>query len=164
LIHFSTHGIFPSEEKQNQNDTVNPYHASGLVLAKEGQLPKDGDGQGGTLLTPEEIIKGKLNFAGSHVTMEACVSGRAKEGIGGDAIGLDWALMLAKASSLLSTHWNVDAGSSRLFSQTFYQYWLFEKNYSRAQAWQKTVLDLMKSQATSSSHHWAAFSLSGDWR
>lgn len=164
LIHFSTHGIFPSEEKQNQNDTVNPYHASGLVLAKEGQLPEDSDGQGGTLFTPEEIIKGKLNFAGSHVTMEACVSGRAKEGIGGDAIGLDWALMLAKASSLLSTHWNVDAGSSRLFSQTFYQYWLFGKNYSRAQAWQKTVLELMESQETSSSYFWAAFSLSGDWR
>lgn len=164
VIHFSTHGIFPSEEKQNQNDTVNPYHASGLVLAKEGQLPEDGKGKGGTLLTPEEIIKGKLNFSGSHVTMEACVSGRAKEGIGGDAIGLDWALMLAKANSLLSTHWNVDAGSSKLFSQTFYQYWLFEKNYSRAQAWQKTVLDLMESQATSSSYYWAAFSLSGDWR
>lgn len=164
LIHFSTHGIFPSEEKQNQNNTVNPYHASGLVLAKEGQLPEDGNGQGGTLLTPEKIIKGNLNFAGSHVTMQACVSGRAKEGIGGDAIGLDWALMLAKASSLLSTHWNVDAGGSRLFSQTFYQYWLFEENYSRAQAWQKTVLDLMESQATSSSYYWAAFSLSGDWR
>jgi len=164
LVHFSTHGIFPSEYEQNQNDTINPYYASGLVLAKEGQLPKGGDGQGGALLTPEKIIKGKLNFVGSHVTMEACVSGRAKEGIGGDAIGLDWALMLAKASSLLSTHWNVDAGSSRLFSQTFYQYWLFEKNYSRAQAWQKTVLDLMGSQETSSSYYWAAFSLSGDWR
>jgi hypothetical protein len=155
LIHFSTHGIFPSD---------NPYYASGLVLAKEGQLPVDGEGRGGTLLTPEKIIKDKLNFAGSHVTMEACVSGRAKEGIGGDAIGLDWALMLAKASSLLSSHWHVDAGSAKVFSQTFYQYWLFEENYSRAQAWQKTVIDLMESQKTSSPYQWAAFSLSGDWR
>jgi CHAT domain-containing protein len=164
LIHFSTHGIFPSEKKQNQNDISNPYSASGLVLAKEGQLPDNEEGQGGALLTPEEIIKRKLSFAGSHVTMQACVSGRAKEGIGGDAIGLDWALMLAKASSLLSTHWKVTAKSSKRFSQTFYQYWLFEKNYSRAQAWQKTVLDLMENQETSSPYDWAAFSLSGDWR
>jgi hypothetical protein len=164
LIHFSTHGIFPSEEKQDPNGTDNPYYASGLVLAKEGQIPDNDKGEGGTLLTPEKIIKGKLNFAGSHVTMEACVSGIAKEGIGGDAIGLDWALMLAKASSLLSSHWNVEAASSKVFCQTFYQYWLFEENYSRAQAWQKTVIDLMESQKTSSPHDWAAFSLSGDWR
>jgi CHAT domain len=164
LVHFSTHGIFPSENEQNQDDNVNPYHTSGLVLAKDGELPENGDGQGGTLLTPEEIIKGKLNFAGSHVTMQACVSGKAKEGIGGDAIGLDWALMLAKASSLLSTHWNVDAGGARLFSQTFYQYWLFENDYSRAQAWRKTILDLMEDPKTFRPYHWAAFSLSGDWR
>jgi CHAT domain-containing protein len=164
LIHFSTHGIFPPEEKQDTNGTDNPYYASGLVLAKEGQLPSNDKGQGGALLTPERIIKGKLNFAGSHVTMQACVSGRAKEGIGGDAIGLDWAFMLAKASSLLSSHWDAKAGSAKMFCQTFYQYWLFEENYSRAQAWQKTVIDLMESQKTSSPHHWAAFSLSGDWR
>jgi len=134
------------------------------VLAREGKLPEDGNGKEGTLLTPKDIVERKLNFAGSHVTMQACVSGKAKEGLGGDAIGLDWALMLAKASSLLSTHWNVDAGGARLFSQKFYQYWLFENHNSRAQAWQKTVLDLMESQKTSSPYYWAAFSLSGDWR
>jgi tetratricopeptide (TPR) repeat protein len=164
LVHFSTHGTFPSRNEQDRSDAVSPYRTSGLVLAKDGELPEDSDGQGSTLLTPEEIIKGKLNFSGSHVTMQACVSGKAKEGIGGDAIGLDWALMLAKASSVLSTHWYVDAGGARLFSQTFYQYWLFENDYSRAQAWRKTILDLMEDRETASPSDWAAFSLSGDWR
>jgi CHAT domain-containing protein len=163
LVHFSTHGIVPSENEQNQDSSVNPYNSSGLVLAKDGKLPERGDGQGGSLLTPEKIISGKLNFAGSHVTMGACVSGRAKEGIGGDAIGLDWALMLAKASSVLSTHWYVDADVAKVFSQSFYQYWLFENHYSRAQAWRKTILDLMEDKKASP-YNWAAFSLSGDWR
>jgi len=26
LVHFSTHGIFPSENEQAMGDTINPYH------------------------------------------------------------------------------------------------------------------------------------------
>lgn len=176
LVHFSTHGIFPSEYDQtmeydqNTDKNINPYNSSGLVLAINGELPQDDQGDQDdqrekcTLLTPKVIIDENLDFSGSHVTLQACVSGKAREGIGGDAIGLDWALMLANASSILSTHWNVDVSGARLFSEKFYQYWLFENQNSRAQAWQKTVLDLLESQETCTPYYWAAFSLSGDWR
>jgi CHAT domain-containing protein len=172
LVHFAMHGTFPNKDEQGE---INPYRSSGLLLARNGQLPDDPNGQNEALfieqgselnealLTPKAVIERKLNFEGSHVTMQACVSGRAKEGIGGDAIGLEWAILLARASSLLSTHWMVHSGCTRLFSQKFYQRWLFEGD-TRANAWRKTVLDLMDSQEASDLYDWAAFSLSGDWR
>jgi CHAT domain-containing protein len=106
------------------------------------------------------------------VTLQACVSGRAKEGIGGDALGLEWAFLINGASSLLASHWKVPADWAAKFSLKFYQKWLFE-NVSRAQAWRKTVLELFsecESQELEKEHpecrayYWAAFSLSGDWR
>jgi CHAT domain-containing protein len=172
LVHFAMHGIFP--DKDIQGDEKNPYRSSGLLLAKDGQIPDDPSGQDGhssieqqsnlnrALFTPQAVIEYKLNFEGSHVTMEACVSGRAKEGIGGDAIGLEWALLLARASSVLSTHWNVNPTYTRLFSQKFYQKWLFEGDI-KANAWRETILELMDNEA-SDPYYWAAFSLSGDWR
>lgn len=161
LVHFATHGIFPN--KDDQNAEINPYHSSGLVLAKDGHLPDNPKGQNGTLLTPQSLLEHKLDFWGSHITMQACVSGRAKEGIDGDALGLEWAFLLAKANSLLATHWTVDSGWTTSFSHRFYQKWLFDGD-SRADAWRKTVLELMKTQEASDPYYWAAFSLSGDWR
>lgn len=170
LVHFAMHGTFPN--KDTQGDEKNPYRSSGLWLAKNGELPDDPNENlsaeqerfmNDALLTPEVVIERKLNFEGSHVTMQACVSGQAKEGIGGDAIGLEWAILLARASSLLSTHWMVHSSYTRLFSYQFYQKWLFERE-TRANAWRKTVLEFMDSQETSDPYYWAAFSLSGDWR
>lgn len=168
LIHFATHGIFPKKAAQtdrNSQKPINPYHSSGLVLANEAhQLPYDQTGKGGTLLTPEQVMEQKLKFSNSHITLQACVSGLAKKGIGGDALGLEWAFLLAGASSLLSTHWNVDVESASLFSLKFYQKWLSGKRVSRATAWRETVFELMAVPIAAAPQDWAAFSLSGDWR
>jgi CHAT domain-containing protein len=166
VIHFATHGTFPSRDLQDRNP--NPFQASGLAFAKDGVLPSLALVAAGkaddALLTPERVLD--LRFDGSHVTLQACVSGLAKEGIGGDALGLELAFLLAGAQSLLTTHWNISAGASADFSIRFYQKWLAEKS-TRAQAWRQAVLDLMK-EATPSDipgeYYWAAFSLSGDWR
>ena len=114
LIHFATHGTFPSRDVSERNP--DPFQASGLALAQDGELPslalvstgKSDD----TLLTPERVLA--LRFDGSHVTLQACVSGLAKEGIGGDALGLDLAFLLSGAQSLLATHWNIPADASRI--------------------------------------------------
>ena len=166
LVHFATHGTFPKEELKEREQ--NPFHGSGLALAKNNQLPslemistgKAND----MLMTPEKILD--LDFSGSHVTMQACVSGLAKEGIGGDALGLEWALLQAGANSLLATHWNVQDAVSADFCLRFYQKWLVN-NASRADAWRDTVLELMERQYNDNKpkqYYWAGFSLSGDWR
>jgi CHAT domain-containing protein len=116
------------------------------------------------LLTPEKALK--LDFSGSHVSMQACVSGLAKEGIGGDALGLEWALLQAGAQSLLATHWDVTAAASADFSFRFYQKWLVHKT-SRAEAWRETALELLQNQCEDDKpkqYCWAGFSLAGDWR
>lgn len=168
IVHFATHGTFPHEGIRHPEP--NPYKGSGLVIGQTGQLPDlsriwQGEAED-SLLTPKKVLDLGLDFSGSHVTMQACVSGLSKEGIGGDALGLEWALLQAGANSLLATHWDVNAQTSADFSLGFYQRWLFDKA-SRAVAWRKTVLELMDSQEVFEHHrayYWAPFSLSGDWR
>ncbi|HEV7453550.1 MAG TPA: CHAT domain-containing protein [Pseudonocardiaceae bacterium] len=65
------------------------------------------------LLSPELI--GELDVTGSHVTMLGCSTRLSKEGTGGDALGLEWALLLAGASSVVTAHWDVPLSSSSEF-------------------------------------------------
>jgi CHAT domain-containing protein len=98
------------------------------------------------------------------VTLQACVTGHAREGIGGDALGLDWALFQLGASSLLASHWNISAELSARFCTEFYRLWL-EEGKSRSAAWRESILWMMGQQGEfSMPYAWAAFSLSGDWR
>ena len=165
LVHFATHGTFPERDDQVRNQ--NPFDGSGLLLAKNGNLPSSteiGDGKVEMLLTPEKVLH--MDFSGSHVTMQACVSGLAKEGIGGDALGLEWALLQMDARSLLATHWNVPADASADFCIRFYEKWLSEKK-SRAQAWREAMLELTEQEYDGGEpepYYWGGFSLSGDWR
>ena len=178
LIHFSTHGIFPHKDKSFSGKDENPYTNSGLMLAAEEKLPvrnvmdaKNPNVFTKHLLTPKKIldkdINPNLNFSESHISLMACVSGLSKEGIGGDALGLEWAFLLAGASSLLGTHWNVPAAAAAEFSLRFYDKWLNQR-FPRYAAWRETVLELMsyewKLYKHCSTYYWAAFSLTGDWR
>jgi CHAT domain-containing protein len=122
-------------------------------------LLKSGTAINHTLLTPARALS--WNIAGASVTMQACVSGLASEGIGGDALGLEWALIQAGAASLLSTHWEVDVPPSVEFCTRFYEKWLLV-GLSRAEAWRETILGLIDSRVPL--RDWAPFSLSGDWR
>jgi CHAT domain-containing protein len=160
IIHFSTHGQFPK-------DGGNPFRDSFLLLADDNGLPDKKRLDAGThdgLLTPKKIIEANLNLNGSHVSMMACVSGLAKEGIAGDALGLDWAFLQAGAASLISTHWSVGAGNAARFFTLFYQKWLVEKQ-SRGSAFRATMLELLNGDHSPESlRQWTAFSLTGDFR
>lgn len=178
VVHFATHGTFPAERGLPPGRLPqNPFTHSGLALAGADGLPDRGRVDRGEdyekLLTPERVlvaqrescaVKKGLDFTGSHVTLQGCVTGLAREGIGGDALGLDWALFQQGASSLLASHWNVSAELSTEFFLRFYRSWL-ERGSSRATAWRQTVLEMMSEQgALANPYAWAAFSLSGDWR
>lgn len=161
VVHFATHGSFPKPEEK-----TDPFRGSGIVLSANGRLPQDAKRCG--LLSPERIIEqgSPFNFAGSHVTLQACVSGLSEEGVGGDALGPEWSLLMAGARSVLSTHWNIPVESSADFSIRFYQEWLLN-GLSRAQAWRSAVLSQMDEKKPfegDQAYRWAAFSLAGDWR
>jgi len=155
VVHLFAHG----------DATANaPYSRSGLLLPSGGRLPMRGwDAfQTDHLVSPERIngttFAGAL--AGSHITLQACVSGHAQANLGGDAIGLEWSLLLSGAASVLATHWHVDFATSTEFCRTFYGLWL-GAGLSRVEAWRRSAEAL---QAADSSGAWAAFSLTGDWR
>jgi CHAT domain-containing protein len=161
LVHFTTHGIFPAVG--NTLLDPNPFRSSGVLLAGAGGLPSKNAAARGEasdcLLTPAAILE--LNFAGAHITLQACSSGLSREGAGGDALGMEYAALLAGAPSVLAAHWDVPLGPSSDFCTLFYRNWLTQ-DMSRAQAWRSAALELLAS--TASPHVWAAFSLTGDWR
>lgn len=163
VVHFSTHGRFVKV-----NSEENPFHDSGLVFASDAGPPNASRIAKGLdfdyVLTPEKVLDLNLDYSGSHVTMQACVSGLANEGIGGDALGMEWAIIQAGASSTLSSHWYVSAELSAEFINRFYDRWL-KGNQSKAKAWRHTVLELIKTKEPYNTPYcWSAFSLSGDWR
>ena len=165
VVHFATHGMFPQEGGAGSQ---NPFDHSGLALAGAGGLPDKVRMARGEedekLLTPARALDARLDLSGSHVTLQACVVGLAREGIGGDALGLDWALFQLGASSLLAAHWYVSAELTTEFCLRFYRAWL-QQGKSRAAAWRQTIAGMRKDGgALAQPYAWAAFSLSGDWR
>jgi tetratricopeptide (TPR) repeat protein len=166
VVHFATHGTFPATSERGP--FANPFRGSGLVLADGGRLPSKGRiarGEDvGCILTPERILDSKLDLAGSHVTLQACVSGLAREGVGGDALGLEWALFQSGAVSVLSSHWDIDLRESSTFVERFYEEWV-GRGRSRGEAWREVVLAARRGVGPlSRPRGWAAFSISGDWR
>lgn len=165
IIHFATHGTFP--EKPDPARDPNPFRSSGLLLSRDGELPDLNAPLGGSLhlLSPERIVELGLDFRGSHVTLTACVTGLAKSSIGGDALGLEFALLQLGARSILSTHWNADARAMARFLVAFYSRWIKE-NQSQGSAWRETVLELLEANGGTDegAYYGAAFSLTGDWR
>lgn len=159
VLHFSTHGI-------TEIGTNNPYTGSGLAISDGTDLPdKDKITRGDftCVLTPKKIVDSNLDLHDSHVSLMACVSGLSREGLGGDALGLDWALVNAGARSILSSHWFISARQAAQFFDRYYRFWLGE-NQSKAMAFQNTIRDLQENSDTANMHQWSAFSLSGDWR
>lgn len=158
IVHFSCHGWF--------QPNANPFTHSYLVLAFASGLPnRDAtNDQSAGLLTPRRIFDMRLDFAGSHVSTMACLSGLTREGVAGDALGLDWAFLDGGATSLLSTHWKVDVGCAATVFVTFYENWQTKK-MGRAAALRATLLQCLNGDLSPESlQKWAGFSLTGDHR
>ena len=93
----------------------------------------------------------------------ACVSGHSKRGIGGDALGLEWALIQAGAQTLLSTLWYMHPKDCELFFTDFYKNY-FEKELSAGQAYNETVMHFQNSpQELTHPLNWSGFVLTGRW-
>ena len=146
LLHLCSHGTFAERGAFNQR--------SQLLLSGRHTLP--------TLDPPQhqfgaaDLLTSRLD--GGHVTLQACVSGYAAANPQGDAVGLEWAFMLAGAASTLGTHWHVPAEETADFSATFYDAWLGGVGRAHA-AW--IAADRLRRHG---SRQWSAFSLTGDWR
>lgn len=167
MVHFSTHGVFAGNK--------NPYHHSGLLIAYNKQLPKlhitDPDyaynKDGKHLLNPERLLKsGEFGLKRTHISMQACVGGYAREGIGGDALGLEWAFFQKGAGSMITSFWNVEIGNANAFFRLFYEAWL-KKGMRKSEAHRSALMQLKGDPVKPGvppEYLWAGFGLIGDWR
>lgn len=173
LIHFATHGFFPISK--------NPFNNSGLLLADKHNLPvlhlanpdHSYNQDGIHLLSPRRLLKDagsilghSLDLNGSHISMQACVSGYSRGGSASEAQGLECAFFQLGIHSMISTFWNVDITNAALFYQIFYQEWL-GNGQSRARAHQLAIIKLKNARHYEGLPHeyfWAGYGLSGDWR
>jgi CHAT domain-containing protein len=168
LVHFATHGFFPKDD--------NPFKNSGLLLSDDGEPPTlhvndpnyKYDQDGYHLLSPERLLVDYKGFRAdnTHVSLQACVAGYAREGIAGDALGIEWAFFQKGTTSMVSTFWNIDVQNANNFYDHFYEGWL-KGGLSKAKAHQKALLGLRKVKNPGfmpQEFYWAGYGLIGDWR
>lgn len=170
LYHFSTHGVFPKPVANADLQQMNPYFNSGLLLMANGQKPKL-DAQfsyhkGENLLSPKVLSDSNIDLSGSHISMQACVSGRSSEGYGGDALGLEWALFYCGVQSMVSASWDIDIHWSNRLFEKFYDNWIHKEMKIR-DAHRLALLEIKKEAPDKpfpSEYYWAGLSLIGDFR
>jgi|GEM_PF-5615653 len=139
ILHIASHAIF---------DDVNPMQ-SGLCLS--------GPGLKGGMLTSSEIYDMRLQAY--LVTLSGCETAVGKTTSGDEVISLSRAFLLAGASSVVSSLWQVDDASTAFYMTEFYSaLQRTDKDQALKIALQRTK------QRYTDPYHWGAFVLTGDWR
>ena len=160
FVHFTTHGS-ANFDKSNSD----PFSTFGILLSENGSLPTENGNSG--LLSPKKILDGfNDRLSNSHISLMACVSGVSHAGIDKDLIGTEWALIFKGATSIVSSHWDVELPDANKFFKVFYSNWL-NGSMNKAQALRFACREMIGKNnpfQQSVARHWAAFSLTGDWR
>jgi hypothetical protein len=165
LVHFTTHG-----DIRTSTGTENPYEDAGIALAYRRQVPTivnalDDD----HLFTSRRLQQyldsdppGLNRLAGTHITLQACVSGYARANPQGDAVGLEWSFLLGGAASVISTHWHVELPAASRLCAAFYREWLRKPDIGRAEAWRRAIA--AERNTDPGDDNWRAFTLTGMWQ
>ena len=138
VIHINSHGVYNGKE---------PSH-SGLKL----QAP--------TLLTVQDILL-QIKLQGRPlVTLSACQSGQILLQEGEENIGLVSAFLIAGASAVISSLWQVPVGPTKLLMEHFYTL-RSASDRSDAQLLQTAIRAIRAIQPYKNPRCWAAFQLTG---
>jgi hypothetical protein len=166
LLHLAAHGYWPPLSRTARAaEGPDHYKGSGILLARDGMLPERGEPPEDGLLSPRLVMESTaLDVRNAVIGIQACVSGLSTEGLAGDALGLEWALIARGASTVLASHWNISFTTAVVFFERFYEGWLVD-GLSRAQACRHAMLALREDPALQAyGLEWAAFTLIGNWR
>ena len=146
VLHLATHGIL--------NDAAPMYSQIVLAQSDEGE-----DG----LLEAWEIMK--LNLNADLVVLSACESGRGRVGAGEGVIGLTWALFVAGSPTSVVSQWKVESTSTSQLMVEFHrnlQSKTRKSRLSKAEAWQRAALKMLRTKNFRHPFYWAGFILVGD--
>jgi CHAT domain-containing protein len=119
------------------------------------------EGQANGLLQAWEILE-HVRIDADLVTLSACETALGKEMGGEGLVGLTRAFHYAGARSVHASLWSVGDESTADLMGRFYGY--LQRGRSKAAALRAAQLDLIRSDRFSHPFHWAAFTLTGDWR
>jgi CHAT domain-containing protein/Tfp pilus assembly protein PilF len=190
-LHLATHGFFANEAEKSALD---PAERASLLRGSLG-LRAEVSGRHPGLLSgvvfagvndpehkPDEAVltaleASELDLEGAElVTLSACDTGRGAVAGGEGVLGLQRALQLSGARSVLASLWKVPDEETHRLMREFYKRLWSEKPLAKAEALRQAQLWLLEHGAARSGlepperagppspYVWAAFILSGDWR
>ena len=96
------------------------------------------------------------------MTLSACETALGAELAGEGLIGLTRAFHYAGARSVLASLWRVADGSTATLMNGVYGH--LRAGVSKDEALRRAQREAIARPATAAPFHWAAFTLSGDWR
>lgn len=147
ILHFATHGVI--------NDRI--PELSGLMLS---QLDAQGHSLDGFVGLRD--ISG-LELRAGLVVLSGCRTALGKEVRGEGLIGLSRAFMVAGASRVVASLWQVRDQATAELMERFYRGMLSE-HLAPAAALRAAQLDLRRERRYRDPFFWAAFTFQGDWR
>jgi CHAT domain-containing protein/WD40 repeat protein len=188
-IHLATHGFFNDLQDGTADNSVisrNPLSLSGIVLAGVNNTNQLGAEFGDGYLTGEDIVDIPMDHA-TLVVLSACETGLGVAVQSEGTFGLQRALALAGAETIIASQWKVDDAATKTLMTEFYRnLWIrkLDKLDSLRNA-QITMLDSYDTKNQSLTNRglqirpngnseasvsklppffWAAFGLSGNWK
>jgi CHAT domain-containing protein len=164
VIHLATHGYFMSSERSGtaglsrRNVERNPMLRSMLFLAgAQNTLDQKGNNEA-TKPTDDGILTAyeaqNLDLKNTElVVLSACKTAQGKIQNGEGVFGLQRALHIAGAQSMILSLWDVDDSVALEFMLSFYQKWL--AGAEKAAAFRATQLEIKKAHPLP--YYWAGF-------
>ncbi|MBX9719959.1 MAG: CHAT domain-containing protein, partial [Candidatus Obscuribacterales bacterium] len=138
---------------------LNPLLRSGLVLAG-ANFGHSGPKQDGILTALE--VSGLDLWGTQLVTLSACESGLGELSSSEGVYGLRRAFIIAGAESEVISLWSVSDLATAMLMTEFYK--RLNAGDGRAASLRQAQLNLLKLNATSHPHYWAAFIPLGNWK
>tara|TARA_B110001452_G_scaffold105390_1_gene87353 strand:- start:262 stop:2880 length:2619 start_codon:yes stop_codon:yes gene_type:complete len=164
VLHIATHGYFLPKDLLIKTkaigsiDAVGPLMRSGLLFAG-AQNTSNGEDIGienGWLNSYEASF---LNLRGTElVVLSACETGMGEVKNGKGVFGLQRAIKIAGAESIIMSMWKVDDVATQKLMTYFYEYWIKDK-LSKRKALTKAQNELKKEYPAP--YYWGAFVMIG---
>ncbi|MCI0617515.1 CHAT domain-containing protein, partial [bacterium] len=142
-IHFASHGLIDEQKPE----------FSALVLSSDQKSEEDG------LLTMREVFDLKLNA--DVVVLSACKTGLGENIRGEGVSGLSRAFLVAGASAVLVSLWDVYDRTTANFMKALYQ--KMEQNHmSKTEALKQVRTEMILNSKSTHPYYWAPFILIGE--